>query len=32
MNDKKQYLKEDIHIIQYPNGKLSVSYGIIETI
>jgi hypothetical protein len=21
MNDKKQYLKEDVHIIQYPNGN-----------
>ena len=33
-NDNKNfdYIDDEVYTIQYPNGKLSVSYGIIETI
>lgn len=33
MNDEKQYLKEDIYIIQYPNGnELCLAQGEIHSI
>jgi len=32
INKNKNYIDETIYIIQYPKGKLSVSYGILEKI
>ena len=32
VNKINKYINETVYIIQYPNGKLSVSYGIIEEI
>ena len=31
-NENNEYMKETIYIIQYPEGELSVSYGIIQNI
>ena len=31
-NSNKEYIDETIYIIQYPEGKLSVSYGILDNI
>jgi len=32
INKNKNYIDETIYIIQYPKGKLSVSYGILDNI
>ena len=31
-NSNKEYIDETIYIIQYPEGKLSVSYGVLDNI
>ena len=31
-NENDEYIDETVYIIQYPEGQLSVSYGVIETI